>query len=203
MKKTFATLFVAGCFIFISCSKENDKEADVDTEKVQEVLDFTGSPGSRVVAFNILTASEKAYAFKKHIQDNYEKFALTQEQKTLAIEAIKMIVPEMYMADKQDKYMSVVAKFGHKATQLFSVVDYVRLFQNIQAIDKESTSLKNVSESSGECFCKWESTCTAYADTKGPDCITGLNGCVATTSGCGWLWMSSCTGDCGRKVWQN
>lgn len=108
------------------------------------------------------------------------------------------IVPEMYMPDKRDNYSGMIASFGDQITQLFSMTDYFRLFQNIQPIKKTIPISSVNAPPVGDCFCKWQSTCAGYADTAGPDCITGQNGCTSTNTGCGFLWLSSCTGACGR-----
>jgi hypothetical protein len=200
MKKILVILSLATIFIFNSCSKQVKEQVAVDTQKVEEVLNFKGDPGSRVIAFSILSAEEKVYAFKKHIQDNYEKLNLNKKQIDIVKKAIDIIVPEMYLKASRENYSKAIAEFAHEATELFSVKDYIYLFQNIQTFEKIPSPVASINApGSGECFCKWDSSCSAYAETKGPDCITGQNGCRPTDGGCGWFWLFDCTGDCGRK----
>lgn len=80
--------FAATAILSISCSKAEkeavieDEKISVDVKKVEEVLSFEGHPGSRVTVFNILNPAEKAYAFKKHIQENYQKLDLNEKKKS-------------------------------------------------------------------------------------------------------------------------
>lgn len=128
MKKIFLGFIISTIFFLISCSKENNDGSAVDTEKVQEVLSFKGDPGARVVAFNILSPAEKAYALKNHITDNYKKLDLNESQIEFVKSILKIIVPEIYMKNSADKYAGSIATLGHQAVKLFSTKDYFLLF---------------------------------------------------------------------------
>ncbi len=178
----------------LSCNKENSEAFKIDSQKVQEVSSFKSISGSMVVAFNILNPSEKAFAFKTHLMNSSKHLNLSDEQMTFINALTEIIVPEMYMNDAAEKYKGIVAKMEYNAFRLFTAKDYVYLFENIN--DKNSLMLNP--SGPGDCFCNWNSTCTPYADTAGPDCIEGLNSCTQTNSGCGFLWLSPCKGKCGR-----
>lgn len=198
MKKCSLFLFFAVALIIISCSKANNEESVIDTQKVQEVVTLNSNPGTMVVAFNILNPAEKAYAFTKHISDNYKKMELNDEQAKFVNKVISIITPELYKKGIENKFAGIIAALEYEATKLFSIKEYIYLFENIRTAEptlNNPTALNNPT-GPGDCVCRWDSYCQAYADTLGPDCIWG--GCTETESGCGFLFLSSCKGKCGR-----
>jgi hypothetical protein len=112
---------------------------------------------------------------------------------------INSIVPELYMEDKKEEFAGIIAELEYKSSTLFSLTDNIRIFHNIQAIDQIAFNEPSLpAPAPGDCMCRWNSTCAAYADTSGPDCV--WSGCTPTNSGCGFLWLFSCEGKCGRAI---
>lgn len=193
--RKFVSIGLITLIIVSACTKQKELNA-IDYEKVEEVLNFEGNLGARVIAFNILAPAEKAYAFKKHLQDSYGSLDLSQVQVDYIKSVIKQIVPEMYILELKEKYEGVLASFTHEGKGLFSPTDFVRLFANIQSIESNLSAKQFVTvDAPGDCYCAWQSTCQAYADTACPYCTD--SSCTTTTTGCGFLWVSACKKKCG------
>jgi hypothetical protein len=186
-------LMVVCCCIFYGCSKQSRIPDNINIQKVREVMQMNKPGDEAVVAFNMLTNEEKAFAWQQHIKEATASLALNDEQQQLINRCMQTISAAIYDPLTKDGYKGILAEINYLARKLFSKQEYGDIFLNLQSA---AVIAPSVTEPSGNtCWCKYDIYCETRLKTDNTECYKKAN-CTETITGCGLFSDSPCTGIC-------
>lgn len=189
MKKIISFCLIT-LVILSACSKQKQTDS-IDFEKVNEVMNLKGSNSERVLSIGTLNSGEKAFAWKKHIQEYSSKLELTSEQKSLINKAIAFIVPELYINEKKDSYAGQLSLLDYKLSKGFPAKEYTQLFHSLQIVSKQANTPAPLS---ADCVCRVTMWCSLGDDLSVCDWNIGCT----QVKNCGIFGTSACRGQCTR-----
>lgn len=173
--------------IFSTIGDAQDGEA---LRKYSELSELT--KGDRKASFSLMSAEDKSSMWRVHLGLNLARHPeWTDQQRSIVLEAITMVTPQLYKTPKDDNWTRLVDEpvrlLVQKALLVFSKEEGAALFAELGF--SEQLKLNHPPRPAARtCACSQES------DWCGSQCVT--SGCTVLTWGCGTLGIYSCNGKC-------
>ncbi|HKR15384.1 MAG TPA: bacteriocin fulvocin C-related protein [Pyrinomonadaceae bacterium] len=150
----------------------------------------TLSKGDRKVSFSLMSAENKASLWRIHFGLNLARHPeWTEHQRSIVLEALTMVTPQLYKTPKDDNWTSLVDQpvrlLIQKALIVFTQEEGAALFAELGFT--EQSKLSHAPTTRG-CACAQDSDWCNY------QCIS--SGCTVLTWGCGTFGIYACNGRC-------
>lgn len=193
MKLKYFILFTVLTVSF-ACSK-SDKTETISEAKINELTASKFSPSTNVVIYGMLNSAERKITWENHFTSILNKRNLNKAQRDLISRIRGFISSDLFAMGSSEKYSAEIAKFSYQAKQLFSPYEYVDIFESVATTESGMTSTSQNVAGGNSCYCNWDITCEKRTGSDLNWC-NEQSGCEPTSSGCGFLWLSSCKGKC-------
>jgi hypothetical protein len=172
--------------IFSAIGGTQDSEALRKYSQLSEL-----SKSDRKASFNLMGADQKASLWRVHFGLSLARHPeWTDQQRSVVLEAIAMVTPELYKIPKDSKWTRLVDEparlLTQKALLVFSKQEGAALLSELGF--PEQAKSNHARRPNGSCACSLESDWCSH------QCISAE--CMVLTWGCGTLALYACNGTC-------
>ena len=186
-------LFITCMLSVISCKKLDTNGAGLISVKTGINIS-SYPPAEQRMLYALMTANEKYYAWKSHLNEFMEHSEHNTDQRQFVKAVIDYITPQLFARPLSNGEWQQLESIRKNSFRLFGKEASVQLFSSLQSFaihnPKPGNSINYLEGDVVSCNCSMHS-----------DYCSGLSSCLShtCTSGgaCGTFWMYTCDGMCG------
>ncbi len=189
--------------ILIGCTKSNDglytdnewRENNLTNRSILAEIAGIKNLQSQKVAYTLLSADQKAEAWRQHLALFLRSKSLPEHQRSLVTKFKKTIDAEVFITKESGQDFLATQQMTELIYTITKSFSKEEIFKIFGTLNEPETS--NVDPGGNSCNCNYEHD---FCEGSSIHCYKNMNNCGTSSTGCGWLWLQSCDGRCGAGL---